>query len=379
VLSKFIIAENVKVSARYNMANESLFQKIKKRGIMNNRRMKSIGLVLCVLSGLLMMSCSPATDKTLKQSNWSNVGRYENKTIGFSIEYDADKLDQTLPPEGQDIFKRSSSEEFPILAITTSPYPQGTPLKDIGRLIAGAFPSFVPGSRVLGVSDQKMIKLSDQTEASYFALKWNTGDMDLSTIFVIAQKNNFMVMVKGTDKADKPLEGLAAMVKTLKFDIKVGELAQPSMGTAKDGHFVRTASPSFTLAYPKEFQKLPLQTGQILNAGIPQGFPSLTITIAPLESDQDIKTQLRSQADSFANALKSFGSDIKVISNESIDNYQEFPAHQFRVIWKYGGQILITTMAHAIIKENNVILLAGHTIYDTDELLDIFKTINLNP
>jgi len=43
------------------------------------------------------------------------------------------------------------------------------------------------------------------------------------------------------------------------------------------------------------------------------------------------------------------------------------------------GTILVSTVSHVIAKENQIIQLVGHTVYDTGELLDIFKAINLNP
>ena len=99
----------------------------------------------------------------------------------------------------------------------------------------------------------------------------------------------------------------------------------------------------------------------------------------PLKSDQNVKEQLDSLSKIYANRLESIGTDIKIISNELIGNYREYPASQFEIIWKLHGKFLISTIVHAIAKENKVILLGGHTAYDTGELLDIFETIDLNP
>ncbi|MCP4751131.1 MAG: hypothetical protein GY866_09570 [Proteobacteria bacterium] len=346
---------------------------------MKNSGKGAIGLALCVvLSWLLVVSCSSSTGKATKRS-WSKVGRYENKTIGFSVEYDAEKLPRDLPLGGQYLFRRrSSSGDFPVLNISVSPYPQGISLKATAGLIASALPRFLPGSRVHGVANQKMIKLSDRTEANYFEMKWSVEGMELATVFVIARKGDSMITVAGNEKAENSLEDLAAMAKTLKLDLEVDEEAQKSTGFGKDGLFVRTDSPSFTLNYPKEFRNMPLRPNQIFNAGIPQGSPSISITIAPLRTDGNIGGQLRAMADVFASVFKSFGTDIKIVSNESIDNYKAFPAAQFEIVWKFRGQAL-TTLVHAIAKENKAVLLSGTTMYDNEELLDIFKTINLNP
>ncbi len=343
---------------------------------MKNRHKRNVVLALGILSGLLLiMNCSLSSEK----ARWSKVGRYENKRIGFSVEYDAEKLTRELPPIGPFIFRKQSSEEYPSLAISAGNPPQGIALKNTPGLITGSFPRLIPGSRVHGVFNQKIYKLADKTEVNYFEVKWNSGSKELSTAFMATLKNSLLITVSATDKVENPVEDLAAIVKTLKFDIKVDEMALRAEGFGKDGRFIRTNSPAFNLRYPKNFQDRPLQSGQIFNAGIPQGSPSIIIAIIPLNPDEDIKGQLNSQAAGYANILKSVGSDIKIISNEVIDNYKEFPANQFEIVWKFRGQIPITTMVHAIAKENNAILLAGHTVYDSSELLDIFKTINLNP
>ncbi|MBT7151501.1 MAG: hypothetical protein HN945_03520 [Deltaproteobacteria bacterium] len=344
---------------------------------MKNRRKGIIVLALCVLSGLLLLvvGCSQSRGK----ASWSKVGRYENKRIGFSIEYDAEKLSQSVPPAGPFIFMRRSSEQYPMMAISTGPYPQGTALKATSGLITGSFPMLIPGSRVHGVENQKMIKLSDQTEVNYFEVKWNDSSIDLATAFVVAQKDDLMITVSVSDKVKNSVEDLAAIVKTLKFDIKVDMEALKSVGFGKNGQFERTGSPAFTLQYPKNFRNLPLQGEQIFRAGVPQGSPSISLAILPLRSGGDIKEQLRVQAAGYANLLGAIGSDIKIISNKAIDNYHEFPASQFEIVWKYQGRISVSTVSHVIAKENQIIQLVGHTVYDTGELLDIFKAINLNP
>ena len=344
---------------------------------MKNYRFGIVGLALCmVLSLLLITSCSPSAQQT---SKWKKVGRYENQRIGLSVEYDAEKLNQAVPPMGTFVFMRQSTRQYPMMAVSAGPYPQGTDLKETGPMIAAQIPNLVPGSQVYDVYNEKMIKLSDDTEVNYFEMKWNNAGVELKTVFVVAQKDDYLITVSVSDKVENPVEASAAMVKTLKFDIEVDEEALKATGFGKDGKFTRTNSPAFTLAYPKEFRNLPMIAGLIFRAGIPQGSPSVEISILPLVSKGDIEIQLKGMATRYASLLGAVGSDIKILSNEKIDHYQGFPAYQFQIVWKYQGQIPLTSVVHVIAKENQAIHLAGHTVYEPEDILDIFKTINLNP
>jgi hypothetical protein len=168
-------------------------------------------------------------------------------------------------------------------------------------------------------------------------------------------------------------------VKSLRLDVEVDLAALRARGFGKDGHFVRTDSPAFTLQYPKEFHNRPLQSNQIFRAGIPQGSPSMSIAISALPAGEDIHQQLRAIAEGYANALKNVGSDVKIISQHPINTYPQFDAYQIHIAWRYQGQFALTTVVHIIEKEDKAILLAGHTLYGIDELTDIFQTINLNP
>ncbi|MCP4756102.1 MAG: hypothetical protein GY866_35010 [Proteobacteria bacterium] len=161
--------------------------------------------------------------------------------------------------------------------------------------------------------------------------------------------------------------------------VKVDLAALRKKGFGKDGTFVRTTSPAFTLRYPNEFQNQPLQPGQIFNAGTPGGSPSIGISIVPLQADADIQEQLQGFAAVYAGYLKPVGSDIKIVSNESIDEYKNFKAFRFEIVWRFQGQIPLTTVGDLIAKGNQAILVVGHTTYHIGELLDIFKTINLDP
>jgi hypothetical protein len=353
---------------------------LKKGDIMKNYTKKTMWIVFCVFaSSSLLIACAQTAGQAQKSAPVPKLERYEDKLIGFSIEYDAEKLTKDLGPIGPFVFRRESAEGMPSLGITAGPYPSGTALEDTADLISSSLPRMIPGCIIHQVNNQQLIKLMDGAEAHYFEMEWNIGEMELISTFVAAKKNDRLIVFGASDSKDGSMENLTAMVKSLRLDVEVDEAALKARGFAKDGNFVRTDSPAFTLEYPKEFQNQVLQANQIFRAGIPQGSPSMSIAISSLTAGEDINKQLKALAEGYANGLKFVGSDIKIISQIPIKKYKEFDAYQIQIVWRYRGQITLTTVVHIIAKEHKAILLAGHTVYGIDELTDIFKTINLNP
>jgi hypothetical protein len=347
---------------------------------MKNYTKKTMWIVFWVFTSLsLFIACAQTAGQAEKSAPVPKLERYEDKAIGFSIEYDAERLTKDLPLGGPFVFRRKSAEGMPALGIAAGPYPAGTALEDTADLISSLLPRMIPASIIHQVNNQQLIKLTDGSKANYFEMELNVGGTELIAAFVAAKKNDRLIVFGASDSQDGSMENLTAMVKSLRLDVEVDESALKAKGFAKDGNFVRTDSPAFTLEYPKEFQNRVLQANQVFRAGIPQGSPSMSIAISSLTAGEDINKQLKALAEGYANALKSVGSDIKIISQNPIKKYKEFDAYQIQIVWRYRGQIPLTTVVDIIAKEDKAILLAGHTIYAIDELTDIFKTINLNP
>ena len=341
---------------------------------------RAMQIVFCIFTGsALFLISAPMAGQAETSAPVPELKRYEDKAIGFSIEFDADKLTKHIDPTGPFVFRRESAEGMPSLGITAGPYPAGTALEDTADLISRSLPRMIPGSIIHQVSHQQLIKLGDDSAAYYFDIEWNIGGMEAIAAFVTAKKNDRLIVFGAADSKEASLENLTAMVKSLRLDVEVDEAALKAKGFAKDGSFVRTDSPAFTLEYPKEFQNRVLLANQIFRAGIPQGSPSMSIAISSLTDGEDITKQLKALAEGYANALNSVGSNIKIISQNPIKKYQKFDAYQIQIVWRYRGQTPLTTVVHIIAKENKAILLAGHTIYSIDELTDIFQTINLKP
>ena len=347
---------------------------------MKNHTKRTMWIVFCVFAGSsLFFASAPMAGQAEKSAPVPKLERYEDKAIGFSIEYDGEKLTKDIGPIGPFVFRRQSAEGVPTIGITAGPYLPGTALEDTADLISSSLPRMIPGCMIHKVNNQQLIKLTDGTKANYFEIEYNIGEMELIAGFVAAKKNDRLMVCGATDNKDGSMENLTAMVKSLRLDVEVDEAALKARGFAKDGKFVRTDSPAFTLEYPKEFKNRVLQSNQIFRAGIPQGSPSMSIAISSLKAGEDIHKQLKALAEGYANSLKSVGSDIKIISQNPIKKYKQFDAYQIQIVWRYRGQTTLTTVVHIIEKENKAILLAGHTVYGIDELTDIFKTINLNP
>ena len=354
--------------------------RLKKGRVMKNYSEKTMGIVFCLIFiSSFFMACAPTAEQPVKSAPGQKLERYEDKLIGFSIEFDAEKLTQYLPPSGPFVYRRESVGGLPRIGITADPYPKGTNLEETADLITSALPKMIPGCIIHQVNNQQLIKLKDGSEALYFELDWAIEESDLIATFGTTKKNDFMIVFGAADNEDGSMENLTAMVQSLRLDVEVDKVALKARGFAKDGKFVRTDSPAFTLEYPKAFQNRPLQSNLIFRAGIPQGSPSIAIAVSSLRAGEDVNKQLKAFAEGYANFLKSIGTGIKIISQNPINNYQEFDAYQIQIVWRYRGQTTLKTIAHIIAKEDKTIELYGHTIYAIDELTDIFKTINLNP
>jgi hypothetical protein len=338
------------------------------------------GIIFCVLAVSALFFASAALPGQPKMAvPLPELKRYEDKSIGFSIGYDAKILTEDLGPVGPFVFRREAADGNPTAGITAGPYPPGIALEDTANLISDSLPRMIPGCLIQKVSNQQLIKLTDGSRANYFEIEMKIGGMEYIAAFVTASKSDRLIVFGASDSKGGSVANLTAMVKSLRLDVEVDETALRARGFAKDGKFVRTDSPAFVLEYPKEFQNRVLESNQIFRAGIPQGSPSMAITISSLSLGGDIPEQLKMFAEAYANGLKGVGTDIKIISQNPIKTYKNFDAYEIQIVWRWRQQVTLTTVVHLIAKENKAIQLAGHTVYGIEELTDIFQTINLNP
>ncbi|MCP4750434.1 MAG: hypothetical protein GY866_06050 [Proteobacteria bacterium] len=343
---------------------------------MKKRIGRNLLTAICVTLCLCVFLAYSATAKSPRRTK---VGRYVNPELGYSVEYDAGKITTDQRLGGPFVFIRTASQGLPSLSISHSPSRLGTALQDTTQAISNSLQMMVPGAIVHKVLNQKLVELGDKTQANYFEIKWNDSKRELITAFVVALKRNRMIVVSASQNPKESTDAISAMVKSLRFDVKVDLADLRKKGYGKDGTFVRTDSPAFKLEYPKKYKNLPLQPGQIFGAGVPGGTPSIAISIVPLKPDADIDKQLKAFAAIYAGYLKPIGSDVKIVANEPIGDYGKHKAFRFEISWKFRGQFLLTTIGHLIVKENQGILLSGHAVFNIKEVLGIFKNIDLNP
>jgi hypothetical protein len=112
---------------------------LKKGNIMKSFTKRTMWIVFCVLTGsVLFFACAQTAGQAKKSALVSKFERYEDNVIGFSIEYDAEKLAKDLGPIGPFAFRRESAEGMPSVAITAGPYPAGTALEDTAEELSSA-------------------------------------------------------------------------------------------------------------------------------------------------------------------------------------------------------------------------------------------------
>ena len=130
------------------------------------------GIVFCAMAVFALFFASaampgqPETEAPLPE-----LTRYEDKSIGFSIGYDAKKLTENLGPVGPFVFRREAADGNPTAGITAGPYPQGIALEDTADLISSSLPKMIPGCLIQKVSNQQLIKLTDGSRANYFEIE----------------------------------------------------------------------------------------------------------------------------------------------------------------------------------------------------------------
>jgi len=136
-------------------------------------------IVFCVLTASLFFSSAPMAGQAEKSVSVQNLEHYEDKVIGFSIDYDADKLTKEIGPIGSFIFRQASDEGMPSLGITAGPYPSGIALEDTADHVSRALPKMIPDCLIHNVNNQQLIVLKDGSKANYFEIIMNVGGSEL--------------------------------------------------------------------------------------------------------------------------------------------------------------------------------------------------------
>ena len=163
-------------------------------------------ITLCVLTASLFFTSAPMAGQAEKSVLVPNLEHYEDKAIGFSIDYDADKLTKEMGDFGSFVFRRASDEGMPSLGITAGPYPSGTTLKDTVDLVSSALPKMIPDCLIHKVINQQLIELKDGSKANYFEILMNVGGTELISAFVTAQKNDRLIVCGASANQENSLD-----------------------------------------------------------------------------------------------------------------------------------------------------------------------------
>ncbi|MCP4628396.1 MAG: hypothetical protein GY850_33510 [bacterium] len=162
---------------------------------MKNHTTRTMCIVFCVCAvSALFFACAQTAGQAEKSTPGPIMDRYEDIAIGFSIEYDAERLTKDPGPIGPFVFRRQSAKGMPSVGITVGPYPPGTALEDTADLVSSSLPRMIPGCIVHQVNHQQIFRLMDNNRANYFELDWNIGGNELIAAFVTAQKNDHLIV-----------------------------------------------------------------------------------------------------------------------------------------------------------------------------------------
>jgi hypothetical protein len=133
--------------------------------------------------------------------------------------------------------------------------------------------------------------------------------------------------------------------------------ASEDEGAAKDGVFMRTASPGFMFEYPLGSKKSAIDAqGQIMRMKTP-GDVSFSASV------HDIPEGVKLEdfgPNGYAPQLKGVGSNIKVISNKEIRLKCGTKAYRTDITWLWNDFMPITTLLVSTYKDGKIIFVCAH-------------------
>ena len=144
---------------------------------------------------------------------------YVNNKYGFSVSHDAMLLDmahlQALPP--MVVFERRGLRGYPVFAVLVDDIPKGMALRQTGNYMIELYKRR-PQIQDPKIRKQELITLQDGMDANYVEIESRHGSRGIHTACVFAYKNNKIIGAVAGSVGKSPIEYLAAMVKSLKFE-----------------------------------------------------------------------------------------------------------------------------------------------------------------
>ena len=146
-------------------------------------------------------------------------------------------------------------------------------------------------------------------------------------------------------------------------------------GIAKDGVFMRAASPAFQFSYPVGSKKLPLKAPNvIMRMRTPEGV-GFDASVVAIPEGWNLA---ESGPKYYAAGLANVGTNIQVISNKKIMLKDGTKAYRSDIKWMFQGTIPILTHLTSIFKDGKCILVSAHPTRYIPEVEQIVESVTLD-
>lgn len=146
-------------------------------------------------------------------------------------------------------------------------------------------------------------------------------------------------------------------------------------GAARDGAFVRTASPAFRFEYPSGSKKMPLTgPGQIM---VMRTIRGIHFNAAVSDIPDGVKiTEIHPTV--YAAELEKIGADVKVNSNRAITLVDGTPAYRTEISWLFNGFLHVDTVATSVYKEGKWVCVSTHPWTAPEEIAPILESLRFD-
>jgi len=158
-------------------------------------------------------------EEQIKTQSGVKLKTYLNNEYGFRVSHDVMLLDMerlyALPPPV--IFERRGLLGFPVLAVMVDDIPLGMALRQTGNYMVEFYKSW-PQIKYAKIKKQELIQLQEGLNANYVEIELKYLSRKIYSVCVFAYKNNKIIgAVVGGEKGT-PIEYLAVMAKSLRFE-----------------------------------------------------------------------------------------------------------------------------------------------------------------
>ncbi|MCP4691895.1 MAG: serine hydrolase, partial [Desulfobacterales bacterium] len=142
-------------------------------------------------------------------------------------------------------------------------------------------------------------------------------------------------------------------------------------GAAKDGKFVRSASPAFRFEYPPGSIRIPASNPrQVMVMSTIRGvyFDANVSEIPAGAQLSEINAKV------YAANLENIGTDVSVKSNRSITLKDGTPAYRSEITWLFTGLFPTSTVVTSVFKEGKWVFVAAHPWTALEEIAPILES-----